>query len=428
MKFKFAYFILSLLLVGIFNDSEKMLALGNNRELLLQNVNIVDVVSGKVIKSRDIIIEGDIIKSITRHKERREVFETIDLSGKYIMPGLIDAHVHLATDPKKSDIDRYEYLNYLISMGITTVRDAAGDARILKRLKASVESGEKVGPDIYYAAFLGGEPYFSDSMNRDGTMVEGYPEKYAPWLQLIKEDTDLDKSMESAKEWGCTGVKIYGGFDKKLLGEIVKKAKEHKLEVWAHSCLFPAKPRDVAKVGVKVLSHAYLLEWENVNEELESGMFDNFDKYEAKIDKDNINVKELFGVMVKNNLILDPTLLLSIENKSDWVAKVVREAFSSGVKICAGTDYIEDYSRPYPYLIDEMNYYVTLCGFTNADALRSATIIAAEALGKKDLYGSIEEKKVADMLVLNSNPLESLDALKGSVKVIKRGVRINNGK
>lgn len=158
MNFKFAYFILSLLLVAIFNDSEKMMALDNNKGLLLKNVYIFDVFSGKVVKSRDILIKGGIIKSISRHKAMtgRGDFEIIDLSGKFLMPGLIDAHVHLATYPKKSDPERYEYLNYLISKGITAVRDAAGDARILKRLKTAVDSREVAGPDIYYSAFLGG--------------------------------------------------------------------------------------------------------------------------------------------------------------------------------------------------------------------------------------------------------------------------------
>lgn len=99
--------------------------------------------------------------------------EVKDLAGKYVMPGLIDAHVHIANDPKESQADRAKHLEYFLRHGITSIRDAAGDARVLKDLKAGVEQGKYPGPDIYYAAFMAGPAYFEGNDGRKAWWKDG---------------------------------------------------------------------------------------------------------------------------------------------------------------------------------------------------------------------------------------------------------------
>lgn len=193
---------------------------------ILKHVNVVDVVQGNIREGQDIVIEGDIIQAIGKNVGDGISGEIKDLTGMYVMPGLIDAHVHIANDPKESQADRAKHLAYFLHHGITSIRDAAGDARVLRELKEGVRQGKYVGPDIYYAAFMAGPAYFEGN-DREKSMVEGWSEAYAPWMQCIRPDSDLDKAMEDAKEWGCTGVKIYGGFDKEALLPLVRKAKEH---------------------------------------------------------------------------------------------------------------------------------------------------------------------------------------------------------
>ena len=196
--------------------------------------------------------------------------------------------------------------------------------------------------------------------------------------------------MEDAKEWGCTGVKIYGGFDRETLLPVVRKAKEHGLQVWGHATLFPAKPWDVADAGVQVISHAYMLEWEGVSEELSGNIFENYEKFYDKIDHNKISVERFLQTVKSKGLIFDPTLFLCMENKMDWSARFVGRANQIGVKICAGTDYINDLNRPFPFIFDELDLYVEKCGFYPMEAIFTVTKVAAEALGVADKVGSVE--------------------------------------
>lgn len=91
-----------------------------------------------------------------------------------------------------------------------------------------------------------------------------------------------------------------------------------------------------------------------------------------------------------------------------------------GVKVSAGTDYLGD--QKLPYIHDELETLVKECDFTEYEALRSATIIAAETFKKQNDIGTIEEGKRANMLLLNSNPLEKISNTKDIHIIIKEGV------
>ena len=395
---------------------------GNAQEkaIILKNVNVVDVVEGSIRKGQDVVIKEGIIQAVGKDVGTGISGEVKDLTGMYVMPGLIDAHVHIANDPKESQAARAKHLEYFLRHGVTSIRDAAGDARVLLELKEGVQQGKYLGPDIYYAAFMAGPAYFEGN-DREKSMVEGWPEPYAPWMQCIRPDSDLDKAMEDAKEWGCTGVKIYGGFDRETLLPVVRKAKEHGLQVWGHATLFPAKPWDVADAGVQVISHAYMLEWEGVSEELSGNIFENYEKFYDKIDHDKISVERFLQTVKSKGLIFDPTLFLCMENKMDWAARFVKRANQIGVKICGGTDYINDLNRPFPFIFDELDLYVEKCGFYPMEAIFTVTKVAAEVLGAADKVGSVEVGKQADLLVLPGNPYDDIKELRKIRMVIKAG-------
>ena len=394
------------------------------KAIIFKNVNVVDVVEGNIRKGQDVVIKEGIIQAIGKNVGTGVSGEVKDLTGMYMMPGLIDAHVHIANDPKESQEDRAKHLEYFLRHGVTSIRDAAGDARVLQELKEGVLQGKYLGPDIYYAAFMAGPAYFEGN-DREKSMVEGWSEPYAPWMQCIRPDTDLDKAMEGAKEWGCAGVKIYGGFDRETLLPLVRKAKEHGLQVWGHATLFPAKPWDVADAGVQVISHAYMLEWEGVSEELSGNIFENYEKFYDKIDHDKMSVERFLQTVKSKGLIFDPTLFLCIENKMDWAVRFVKRANQIGVEICAGTDYINDLNRPFPFIFDELDLYVEKCGFYPMEAIFTVTKVAAEALGVCDKVGRGEVGKQADLLILSGNPFDDIKELRKIKVVIKRGIEIN---
>ena len=105
----------------------------------------------------------------------------------------------------------------------------------------------------------------------------------------------------------------------------------------------------------------------------------------------------------------------------DWSARFVGRANQIGVKICAGTDYINDLNRPFPFIFDELDLYVEKCGFYPMEAIFTVTKVAAEALGVADKVGSVEIEKQADLLVLPGNPYDDIKGLRKIRMIIKRG-------
>lgn len=402
-------------------------AAGQTQAMLLKNANIIDVHSGKISEAMQIMIEDGKIKAIDKDFGKGFKGKTLDVGGKYILPGLINTHIHLGNEPDESWEHRHEVLEYLLNHGITTVRDAAGDARILQRLQQDIQNGKINGPDIYYAAFVAGPSYYEGN-DREKNMVKGLDTLFAPWLQCIRPGADLDKAMSAAKACGATGIKIYGGFDRAHLIPLVEAGKKAGLEIWGHATLYPAKPLDAAEAGMKVLSHVYLLEWEGVKEVLSENIFENYERFYDKIERNNLDLSAFIKSMKKKNAIFDPTLYLCLQNGMDWTTEVMKQLYQAGVRICAGTDWMEDTKRPYPFLFDEIKLYVEKCGFSPCDAIRSATIIAAETVGKEKELGSIEVGKQADLLIVEQNPLENIDHLQHIALVMKQGkiVKKNN--
>lgn len=127
---------------------------------ILKNGYIIQLTSDNAsVKKGSLVIEGDKIKEIL-YEEVSEIADAdiIDITGKYVLPGLVDAHVHLATVPKEERNENNQYmeqqLDKMLFAGITTVRDMAGNAIILGDYKRAVSLGQVKGPDIYHAAMF----------------------------------------------------------------------------------------------------------------------------------------------------------------------------------------------------------------------------------------------------------------------------------
>ncbi|MGM9478526.1 amidohydrolase family protein [Pedobacter sp. GSP4] len=378
--------------------------------LSLKNVNIVDVEKGKVDTGMTILIKNDRIEAIFPAKQNKTKGKIIDLQHRFIIPGLVDSHVHVSSI-SGSPIERsYQYLEYLLKHGITTIRDPAANGPILQKVQQDVNSDIRPGSDVYYAAFMAGDWYYNRDMNIR-------KEPYHPWEQCLKPGTNLDSAMQVAKNFGATGVKLYHSFDAAFLKEIAAAAKRNHLQVWGHAMMYPARPLEVVRAGVEVISHASMLS------ALINDPKMNYRKV-AQAYKDSvggsIDVSELAAEMKKRNVILDATLSVS-EVKEQWIFEIVKKLHLLGVKISAGTDKITVLTNPYPHLLDELNYFVNNCGFTPADALAAATIISAETVGQEKNIGSIKVGKKADFAVIDGNPLIDINKLKNLQMVIKHG-------
>lgn len=382
--------------------------------LTLKNATIIDVISGTVKPQMAIVIKNGKITKIGYSKTLKPVGKVIDVHNAYVMPGLIDVHVHVTNMHSPNPETTYQHLNYFLRHGITTVRDAAGNAPLLQKMHNEVNGGTIQAADVYYSAFMAGKWYY----DRGAGLRK---EPYTAWEQCVNPGDDLDKAMKAAKDCGATGLKLYHSFDKEFLAQIVKAAKRYGLKTWGHMMMYPAKPHEVAAAGVEVLSHIYMLE--NYSQDSLMRLRKTPQRYKDSV-KLLVNVDEFCDVMKRKRAILDPTICVSYPRER-WTLEMLKRVHEKGVRVAAGTDQIVDLSSPYPKLFDELGYYADSCGFTKMEALQSATIIAAETIGMEKKLGSVSVGKRADMIILAGNPLTNIANLKQQAMVIQFGKIIN---
>ena len=379
--------------------------------IVLKNVNVLDFNQGKFIKRKNIAISNGIIVSTDYPEKKIKRSKVLDLTGKYIVPGLIDGHVHVTAHTQNKMQTTYSHLNYFLKHGITTVRDASGDGASLLEAQQSIKSGKQRGSNVFFAAVMAGDWYF----NRDIGLHKNQP--YEPWRQLVTNQTNLDSAMNEAKLCGATGIKFYHSFDKDLLTKAVAVAKKHGLKTWGHTMMYPANPKEVVASGLEVLSHVFMIE--NLIPDSAFSLRKTSAAYkEAVVAK--FDVTEFCDMMKAKNAILDATLCVS-EDRDPWIFTMLKKIHEQGVTISAGTDQIVDLNSPHPRLLDELSSFVDKCGFSTLEAIKSATIINAKVIGEEKRLGSIEKGKVADFLVLNENPLLNIKELSNIKMVIQSG-------
>ncbi len=347
----------------------------------------------------------------------------IRAAGKYLIPGLIDTHVHMATDPSGTDnrLNTLRVLEAMLRSGITTVRDMAGDARVLTGLARDARTGDILSPNIYYSALMAGPEFFKDPRTHSSTA--GGVAGEMPYMRAVTITTDFTLAVAEAKGTGATGIKLYADLDPGTVGKIVTEAKRQGLLVWGHAWLQQSKPSDLITAGVSPLSHAPLLLYETMDS-IPAAWRHGY--HDDKFWDDHIHADPaMLSSMKVHHTILDATLLtyerLGTQDSSHrYILPIVRrltaQAYKAGVTICTGTDDDQEV-----FVQGEMEALVKDAGLSNADALIAATRNGALALGIESTTGTIEAGKTADMVVLDKNPLDDIDNVKSVYLVVKAG-------
>jgi len=423
------YFFYSLLLV--FNIAFGQLKLDT---YALEGVTIIDANHQKPLENQTILIKGNLISRIypTGSVTLPDSVTVIKLYGKFVIPGLIDTHVHLATNPLGEDERPIteNVLNKMLYSGITSVRDMAGDARILMGLSRDASVDDITSPNIYYSALMAGPEFFKTDQ-RAATSTRGGTSGKMPYMQTITDSTNMVLAIAEAKCTGAKGIKLYEDLSADLTKKVVKEAIKQQMRVWAHATLFPAKPYDVIQAGVNVISHADMLIFASVGS-MDSVPVEWRRKKQSKEfwDKevDRIKLGELFDLMKNKNTILDATIsanyylveqkpqLPIFDSRFELAKRITAKAYKAGVKICSGTDTDQKY-----FVQEEMKLLVKECSFNAFDAIVAATKNSAEAIGIQDKRGTIEENKIADMVLLDKNPVEDIKNIDAVNMVIKSG-------
>jgi imidazolonepropionase-like amidohydrolase len=354
--------------------------------------------------------------------------QMVDVHGDTALPGLIDSHVHLATDPDPV-YERAQLRRYIYS-GVTTVRDMAGDTRVLGFLARQTLLNKMDGPNIYYAALMAGPQFFVDP--RTHAAAQGGVPGAVPWMQAMTDDTDIPLAVARASGTGATALKLYADMPGELDARITAEAHRQHMLVWGHAATFPASPMQVVDAGEDVVSHACMLAYQ-ASETMPQQYHHRASVEEAKFKNGTALLDPLFADMKAHGTILDATVYVY---KMMWqeapkpppyctlelAERITAAAHRAGIEISTGTDADTDWDKPLPSVFDEIELLVHAAGFTPLQAIRASTLIGARTVGHEKEIGTLAQGKRANILFLSKDPTTDIANLRSVVLTVKDGI------
>jgi len=341
-----------------------------------------------------------------------------DVTGKTVLPGLIDLHTHLtyplsetdfgvAMDESDATLRATEKLRYFLESGITSVRDVGSQGDVTFRLKAWVSENRIAGPRVFPAgAFITGE---------GGHSTENTPDEVIRMMGATRIASGPDDWRQAVREQfhkGADVIKLGSHFSVDEVRAAVQEAHE---------------------LGLKVTVDA---ETFYIQRAVEAGA----DTIEHPLPRS----EETIQLMAKKNVAANPTLIpyqIIFEEWSGYFGSTSRRfTFSkeanlsmlkrlkkAGIKCGVGTDLILHWYRymPGPYIRELKNFVDA--GWSVPEAIVAATKINSEILNMDDRLGTLQPGKLADVLVVNGKPDENLDDLAKVELVIRDGYQVVEG-
>jgi hypothetical protein len=432
---------------------------GQNGVLVIKNATIIDVINNKVINNRVVVIDGNRIISIGSKSSIPKQAMIIDAKGKYLIPGLWDMHTHSLRK------ERIQYFFPLfIANGVTGIRDMASDMELkdIILLRNEIETSKIIGPRLgcITGKILDGPP-------RPDTTLFTYP-----------ADADAAKQIvRSYKQQGADFIKVYNMLAKDIYLSIATEAKKNNIPFAGH-VPFSVTVTEASNAGQRSIEHlSDILISVSSNEAAlrnnkEASKSINAIQSSKKAMEVNFaaaqtyneeKVKLLFSTFVRNETWQCPTLrnLQIVTTQADvnrlmndsrtkyfpsslkenWkrvlalrvtgdslqralffkqTLRLVADMKKAGVKMLAGTDLASNFLMPGFSLHDELALMVE-AGLSPLEALQTATINPAIFLGKQGDLGTVEKGKLADLVLLDANPLENINNIRKINAVVVNG-------
>ncbi len=415
--------------------------------IIIDNVRIIDGTGRQPIEKGVIVIEGSIIKDVGSRGsvEQPDNAEIIDGKKMTVMPGLIDAHMHL-TGLRTGDFVKEPLITplgvffargvvdakALLEAGFTTIRDAG--SLIALHLKYAIEEGTVQGPRILAAGYVLSQTFgHGDEHYLPIEWVDARTtKKLTPLVSLICDGIEeCRKAARHALREGADFIKICstgGVLSQKDRPEYVQFTVEETkaiVEEAEHVGTYVASHAQGARgiknallAGVRTIEHGIFIDEEGIELVLER---------EAVIVPTFSIVKR---ILEKGGEIGIPEwgLKKAEEVNKDHISNI-RKAAKAGVKIATGTDFVGGPVFRHGDNSLELQLLVEYLGFTPLEAIKSATLIAADAVGLEDKIGSLEKGKLADLIIVKGNPDSDISVLRNPgniVLVMKEGKIFKN--
>jgi imidazolonepropionase-like amidohydrolase len=422
-------------------------------QIAFTHVNVINVRNGTLAPNRTVLIVGSRIDAVMPAAQDRLPPHTvvIDAKGKFLIPGLWDMHVHALWDTTRAKV----FFPLFLANGVTGVREMGGPMPVADQVgwRNQVFSGEILGPRLVVS----------------GPFVDG-PHPIWPGSMKVSTEADGERAVELLKAAGADFVKVYTGVPRPAYFGIAREAHKDHIPFVGHLPVWIGVD-EASNAGQKSIEHlmgivlytssksaeltADLMKGINSNQ-LNNQMVDTYDPARAA---------KLFALFVENDTWQVPTLtirharpyLKELQAANDprlkYMAKDITDAWGpkvdarqpadpaviasrkrlfekelelvgamqhAGVQLLAGTDTPNPFSFPGFSLHDELGFMVQ-AGLTPLEALQSATIKPAEFLGLSETLGTVEKGKIADLVLLDANPLENIANTKSIRAVISNG-------
>lgn len=414
--------------------------------MLLTNLRVFDVATGVMTGQQDVLIEDGHIAALGALGTVPDAV-VIDCTGKYAVPGLFDCHTHVANLHLMGDSTMTATLGRFVDKGITQLRDVGGPLAALQPLRARIESGELRGPDIFYS----------------GPMLEKSPLMWAQrnvatpgFTVAVDSIATADRIVPALVQGGARCMKVFGKFDREVFAHLVSLARAASLPV-VHDPgppLFHQVPIDVSiDCGVGSIEHGKapwpIVLVDSLAQEQDALTRANADTQQrmafvAKVAALGIasvsteKLQAVFDKMIARGVFFCPTLDVFIqmaessgapetaaEPKSQMATILTgmeevsrfftREAAARGVRIMVGQDGVFPENT-----LAEMRH-LRDCGLSAAEILKGATIYPAEFLAATDRYGAIAPGRVANILVVEQDPLAAIENIDATFLVLQNG-------
>ena len=392
---------------------------------------LINGVPNEARKNMTIVIEKNKILSVENGFSPAGAGDKmIDLKTKTVTPGWIDAHVHLSYETSRNnylenfqlnDVDyayrSVVYADRTLMAGFTTVRDAGGS--IVISLKKAINLGLIPGPRIFAAGTPIGSTgshtdptngYRSDLMGDPSTregIANGVDECMKAVRQRYKDGSDVIKIMATG---GVLDVSTNGSgaqFTEEEMRAIVQTANDYGLKVMAHAHGAEGIKRAL-RAGVISIEHGTFMDDECIELFKKTGAW-----YVPTI---------IAGISTADSAKLPYYYPPSVTKKALEIGPKIQatfaKAYKAGVKVAFGTD-----AGVYKHGKNWLEFtYMIQAGMPPMEAIKAATISAADLLGVKDQLGSIEIGKIADVVAVDGDPLIDSQAFGRVVFVMKDGV------